>query len=328
MNNYKYSVPTISSRIHKEFNRAARRIRGLFSKIETPNVWDNSIDHECPSGFKVYWGLLDEVRRHQQMLITGNPDLTITDYCLTTLQKQNRKQNKKALCIGCLEATRPEVDFLKSGLFQEVMVMDIAENLIHKQQQRADAEGLPVRYLVQDLNKVTLPPNEFDFIFATGTIHHISALEELFNEISRSLTDVGQFAMGEFVGPDRFQWTPDQMAIVNSILGAIPLRYRIKEDGRLKQRHIRPRIKDVTRVDPSEAIRSAEILPILSRTLKVVQSVELGGGMLHLLLDGIAGNFERDEEGRALLRALIEIDYNLTRAGLLPNNFLFAMAKA
>ena len=303
-----------------------RKLRGLVSKPESSTVWDQPLDYFNPNGFKIYWGDLDQVRRHQRRAITGDPEKTLEDYFLDGLREKGR-HDLRGLCIGCQQAMRPEATFLRSGLFREVVVLDIAEQLLERQQARADAERLAIQYLRTDLNEAVLEPQGFDFIYAGGTIHHIANLEHLFTQIKGALRPDGLFAMLEFVGPTQFQWSAEQMSIVNGVLAALPARYRVRTNGRVKARHVKPRVKDVVRVDPSEAVRSAEILPILAQHLRVTQSVELGGAMLHILMDGIAGHLETDDQGQKILEGLIAMDQALTRSGMLASDFVFVMAE-
>ncbi len=45
-------------------------------------------------------------------------------------------------------------------------------------------------------------------------------------------------------------------------------------------------------VDPSEAIRSADILPLVHQYFNVIRCIGYGGTILHLFFDRIAGNFQ------------------------------------
>ncbi|MGC9025514.1 MAG: class I SAM-dependent methyltransferase, partial [Chloroflexia bacterium] len=64
-----------------------------------------------------------------------------------------------------------------------------------------------------------------------------------------------------------------------------------RRKGLVKNKVFLPTPYDVTSVDPSEAIRSDEILPALRRHLEIIEFKPLGGNILHFLLDGIAHNF-------------------------------------
>ena len=54
---------------------------------------------------------------------------------------------------------------------------------------------------------------------------------------------------------------------------------------------------------------------------------ETGGALLSPLLDGIANNYEKDERGKEILHALIEIEKTLTKSKLLPSDYIFLIAR-
>ena len=57
---------------------------------------------------------------------------------------------------------------------------------------RREAEGVGygdrIAYEAQDLNVIELEKDRYDAVFATQTLHHIEALEQLLDEIRDSLT--------------------------------------------------------------------------------------------------------------------------------------------
>jgi hypothetical protein len=80
--------------------------------------------------------------------------------------------------------------------------------------------------------------------------------------------------------------------------------------------------------DPSEAIRSAEIVPLLSRHFDVVEKNGWGGSLLHLLLEGIAGNFdERNPGSLAYLQGLFDLEDRLIAEGVLEDDFATIIAR-
>ena len=80
--------------------------------------------------------------------------------------------------------------------------------------------------------------------------------------------------------------------------------------------------------DPTEAVRSAEIMPLLRERLEVIEYRPYGGTLLMPLLDDIAGNFEPDKPAAAeLLHMLFAIEDALIAAGEIESDFAFVVAK-
>lgn len=87
-----------------------------------------------------------------------------------------------------------------------------------------------------------------------------------------------------------------------------------------------PTASSVVAVDPSEAIRSADILPVLQLSFEVLEYRPLGGTILQFLLADIAGNFQ-DEVGERLLDVLFRLEDTLIECGDLPSDFAYIVAR-
>ncbi len=86
-----------------------------------------------------------------------------------------------------------------------------------------------------------------------------------------------------------------------------------------------PTSRAVQSIDPSEAVRSADILPLVHQYLQVVEVRPLGGSILQFLLADIAGNFQ-DEAGEQLLQMLFSIEDALVVNGYLASDFIYLVA--
>jgi len=90
-----------------------------------------------------------------------------------------------------------------------------------------------------------------------------------------------------------------------------------------------PSVSDVVMMDPSEAIRSEEILPLMQKEFEIVEVKGYGGALLQFLLAGIAGNFASDDPvSRSLLQMLFQIEDSLIATGDLQHDFAVIVAQA
>ena len=301
--------------------------RNLLTEEQT--IWDDSKEQYIPGGFKVYWETLNEIAPYQFECGTGDPNMDFIAFSIKLIERDCSSQKLKCCSIGCGEIGRPEIQFYNSGLFDEIVVMDIARGLLSKQEALAEHEGLSnIKYVCADFNNFELKENYFDLIFALGTVHHIENLEHFFLQVQRSLKSGGLFTMREYVGPNRIQHTDEQLDLTNAILKLLPPKYKILRNGQIKDKEIRIKPKEIIKMDPSESIRSEEVMDILKNYLEIVLFRPTGGTLLLPLLNGIAGNFETDEEGECLLGALIELEKNLIDRKLLPSDYVFVVAKS
>jgi hypothetical protein len=149
-------------------------------------------------------------------------------------------------------------------------------------------------------------------------------LEELAEKLSSWKTEDGLFVMHEYIGPNRFQWTPEALEYGDKLLAAIPERLRVHGvSGQIVTTMWRPELGAMIAGDPSEAIRSSEIVPILESHFQVIERHDFGGTLLHPLLADIAHNFHPFEckEDEEVLRFLFAEEQRLIREGSLSSNF-------
>lgn len=191
------------------------------------------------------------------------------------------------------------------------------------------ARGRQVTYRELDLNRDSLPERRYDFVVSAAALHHVTNLEHCLSEVHRSLTDGGLLTMHEFVGPDRFQWTDLQLDLVNRVYDLLPERYRYNRmTGKVHPSIERKPFAHMIEADPSEAVRSSEILGVASRFFETVELREIGGGLLHPLLEGIIGNFdEGDPCDAALLEMIIALDNAFTGNGYLSPDFVVLVGR-
>jgi hypothetical protein len=80
--------------------------------------------------------------------------------------------------------------------------------------------------------------------------------------------------------------------------------------------------------NPSEAIRSAEITTLLESSFEIIERIDFGGTILHLLLQRIVDNFDSSNEGDiTILKMLGYIKDILIREGVLSSDFALIVAR-
>lgn len=106
------------------------------------------------------------------------------------------------------------------------------------------------------------------------------------------------------------------------------LNKRVVSGAPVKQVVTFPTVRDVIAGDPSEAIRSQDIVPVVSQHFDIVQNVGWGGNIVQFLLEHIAGNFAQgDEHAAAYLRTILHIERNAIETGELKPDFAYIVAR-
>lgn len=235
----------------------------------------------------------------------------------------------RALTVGC-GGGELERGLCQHGFAVEHDAFDIAPEAIRKAIAAADAAGHSrIRYRVADANTLLLEPDTYDVIFGVHAIHHVERLENAFEQIARALKPDGYLFLNEFVGPTRFQWSKRQLQAIDGLLRVLPERFRrSRVDDTLKMRAPRPSVGQMIATDPSEAVRSGEILRVAEEHFEIVDKRPYGGTILHPLLDDIAGNFADSwDGGRALLAAICDLEWALVQSGELASDFVVVVAR-
>lgn len=208
--------------------------------------------------------------------------------------------------------------------------VDISRESIAQARRLAQDGGFDhIQYRVDDLNKITFSVSSYDVVFGISSIHHVTDLRHLFQQVAASLKPGGYFLLDEYVGPSQFQWPEAQLSIVNEQLEALPAEFKQLVSGNgAKGTVTRPTLAQMNAADPSEAIRSADILKLLPDHFDVVEINGYGGSLLQLLLEGITGNFmEDDPRSMAYLQSFFDLEDSLIASGRLQHDFANIIAR-
>lgn len=235
----------------------------------------------------------------------------------------------EALSLGC-GGGGLERHAMALGIADQFHALDISEEALLLARRLAGDCGYlgRIQYEVSDLNCVELELNRYDAVFASQSLHHISHLEHYLEQVRVALKPGGLFIINEFVGPSQYQWTDQQLELAQEMLDSIPEPYRRSLQGNgVKRRIARPTINEMNRIDPTEAIRSAEIIPEVEKRFEVLQRVDFGGTLLQLVLDDIVGNFQDTASDRRELRKLFDREQALLDSGVLESDFTMMVCR-
>jgi SAM-dependent methyltransferase/predicted O-methyltransferase YrrM len=290
-------------------------------------VW--SVDAEQRAAVQGwYWMAHPMVRARINTLIAGDPDCDAYGRLERLYRERGwRLPIRDAISLGCGFGNL-ERDLVGRGLVQSIDAYDLAEGAIEQARRLASAGGFQgIRYHVADLDTLALPAVSADAVFAHQSVHHVERLEALYATVRDALRPGGVFHLHEFVGPSRFQWTDAQLRLVNGLLGELPARLRRLPSGAAKPAIGRPTVDDMIAADPTEAIRSADILAALDEYFEVIEARPIGGTLLHLALGDIAQNFDPDSpEDRRQMERCFAIEDRALAEGAITSDFVIITA--
>jgi SAM-dependent methyltransferase len=240
------------------------------------------------------------------------------------------KSVEKALSLGC-GGGNLERALIKLEAAKQIDAYDVSTESIRLAKELADREGMGDRiyYEQRDINTLLLPPNTYDFVIIKMALHHFEQLEHLYAQIATTLKAGGVLVFNEFIGPSRFQWTELQLQLMNRLLAALPEKNTWSgwTQGYLKE-IARPAVADMIAMDPSESVRSDEIMPKLKDYFEVVEYKPYGGTLLHILLTHVMPTFDlEDPDQKALLRMLFVFEKTLLEHGVIESDFAYVVAR-
>jgi SAM-dependent methyltransferase len=270
-----------------------------------------------------YWMAHPMVRERLNKLASGDPSVDSYGRLADLLDERGVELPiKRAVSLGCGFGGL-ERDLAARGIIEEIDAYDIAPGAIAEAQRLAQEAGFDgLRYHVADLETEPFARDAVDVVFAHQSVHHVARLDELFTTVAAMLKPNGVFHLHEFVGPDRFQWTDQQIAGVNQFLDGLPPRLRALPSGMARRPQGRATIAAMIAADPSEAVRSSAILPVLQDYFDILEHRPLGGALLHLGLADIAQNFDpASAEDRGVLQAFFDAEDTAMSNGIVGSDF-------
>lgn len=265
-------------------------------------------------------------REYINPLISGDPRIGWFQWVASTFFAE---PVERALSIGCGDGALERHGVI-INVAQAFDAYDVSPGAIETARAAAEAMGFGdrIHYHAADLNRQTFPKAHYDAVFASQSLHHIHDLEHLFAQVHQTLKPSGLFIINEFVGPNQFQWTERQMTHALDRLLKIPETHRMSIlGGGIKSTIGRPTIDTMNAVDPTEAIRSEDIIPLLYERFDILERRDFGGTLLNLVLEDIAGNFSDHPEDLALLKDLFDYEQSLLRSGELSSDFTLIVAR-
>ena len=323
-------------------SQQAEHLRALWGRVR--NRWPSrtSVSPQAEQLVAEHWGKMAKespklyswtesplVLAHIARLISGDPETGWLKYACEKYLLKDGKGVERGISIGCGSGAL-ERQARTMGACRAMDAYDLAPGAIEEAIRLALKEGIDgIHYQVKSLDELDLPKRHYDVAFASSSIHHIRNLENLFKQVKESLKPGGVFIMLEYVGPSQFQFTPKAVQIINEILAILAPKFRQRSSQPTEQKtefRVSP-IEYMNATDPSEAVRSAEILPLLQKRFSILEKRDFGGTINHMLLQDIIHNFDNGtREGEGMLALLLYLENLLIRERVIDSDFCLVVA--
>ena len=286
--------------------------------------WWGDPKSEAP---ETQWVRVPGVAENMNRRATGDPAINWINHSAGLLSGSAKPI--KALSLGCGFGIIERV-LRRSDFCEIIHGVDVADNAVESARKTAQAEGLDgLTYEVADLNTVQLPAETYDIVYAHAALHHIFQLEHVLDQIRKTLKPDGLLVAYEYIGPSQMQFSRRDVELADTFLKLIPEGYRklLRRKG-IKEEAFRFSLDAMNRSDPSEGIRASEIVPLIASRFEIKHFRYVGGTLLLLIFNEIAGNFNEDDaEIMPFVEALITLDNFLIDNSVLSSYHAYIVAQ-
>jgi SAM-dependent methyltransferase len=290
--------------------------------------WDQTVGQIESGAFKGWLDYEFVEREYIRPQVSGDSAISYLDYFVDC--HLPARPVPSALSLGC-GGGNLERALIDMNAVEVIDGYEASPASVQLARELAGKEGMAdrIHYQVQDINRITLSPKQYDFVIVKMALHHFTALERIYHQVCQSLKPNGLFVFNEYIGPARFQWTPRQVDLMMQLIQLFPENLRWNAVTQKTMNEIKaPPVRYMASVDPSEAVRSADIMPLLGHYFEIIEYKPYGGTLLNTVLTFILPNFQLDNaEHQSLIRKAFEFEQNAIRAGEIQSDFAYVVAR-
>ncbi len=316
----------------REAGKLARLVWGeiidAFWQEDEPAMRMEARACQVPSSWRSLRAVMDY---HHRLIFGGDPKRYrhFVDYAVHRWGGKLPQEGLRVLCLGVTPPPALEQMLRQTCVSCNITTIDPSAALVKEAAAFINADaGQAISYLNLDPEHAPLPQGPFHIIISHNNLHRFAELEFIFDQIAGVLDPIGIFVALEYTGPNRLQYTDEQLHLANAMLQLLPEHLRIGFDQNPLPELMRPDLGGMLRSAPDCAVRSEDLLGVMRVKLKVLEHVPLGGALLAPLLNGISGNFRKiDQQAQELLEAVITIESIMLKTNLLPSNYGFMVAR-
>lgn len=243
-------------------------------------------------------------------------------YILDFVKKNNRQINILSLGSGTADW---EIELMsKEPTKIKCDVVDINEELLKKAKKHAIKNNLNLDIIIEDINKINLQSQVYDFVVARSSLHHFVELEHIFSEINKSLKSDGQLlVIGEVIGRNGLQLYKETEDLAQKIFDLLPDKFRYNQYTKV----IDTKVPNINHAEGAfEAIRSEDIFSLLMKSFKPKEFVTTDA-FTSLLLDFRYGpNYKLiNKLDRAIADFITQLDLYYIQNKILKPTCLFGI---
>ena len=267
---------------------------------------------------KTRWWMHPAILRHINRVVCGQSvDGPHSGFNRLLQDSMPKGGFRKAVSIGCGSGGK-EIRLLRDNIVQQFDLFEISEPKIDLIRQKAAEHGVLDRVTWHHADAFERDiVGEFDLVYWNNSLHHMFDVAAAVRWSVRALQSGGCFAIDDYVGPTRFQWTELELEMAARVRALLPDRLLVNPrnpNAWLDRAPSRPDVQVMMAADPTEAADSGRILAEVTAAFPRARIIPTGGIIYHLALNDVLANFDVEQD-QPMLESLLLLDEMLARCG-------------
>lgn len=298
----------------------------------TKDHWDKEWTRDQEQSTKLYWWDSPFVVSTVYKRVCPDISEGVGSAAPALLRKHfpNKKFNN-ALSIGCGNGYK-EILLIEKGFVDYFELFELSPKAIEIGRQKAKSLGIEEKITFNNFDpfKSNFEFKKYDLIHWNNSLHHMANVYEALKISNDLLNDRGAIYIEDYVGASRFQWSSENLKIVNRLYKMLPENFKndpLNPGFSLPKKIMRPLPEDVTSSDPTEAIDSSNILLAIRKYFPNASIYPLGGAIFHPLLNQSIANFdENNPDHLDWLKKILEVDELTMKESIIPPHYAIAIS--
>lgn len=269
-----------------------------------------------------FWLAVPEVMRWVNSKVSGKPEIWPLSWFQFSLPS-DVVPVRYALSLGCgpgnleREVIRLETARQITGIDVSPASLDLARRLAREAgfSQRIHYHRASALHWLRQRESV----RDIDLIFFHGSLHHFEDLEAIVQACAERLEggNPGLLYADEYIGPSRDEWGPGAIGHAAALFERVPNEFR-------QAKQLKP---PVAFQDPTEMIRSSEILGVLRSRFEFLEFKPYYGNVVMPLISGIKPEGLEHAEIRRILDEAMQLEDYLADRGLIDPMYAIIVAR-
>jgi len=304
---------------HDDYAKRIRAEVDHFSKVAAKS----QTDPEKVQRFSPRVKAFDEAMNlYREVFYEKMPHMALDNYILEYVSKNSGIT--RIVSLGCGTGDW-ELELVEKA--HQKINMDLIEinnDILKYAIEYSEKHNLPVNTIVQDVNKLKLESEHYDFIIVRSSLHHFLELEHVFSKINKALKPNGKFlVMGEVIGRNGQLLHDETREIVEKMMVILPEKFRFNHNtGKIDKRF--PQI-DYAK-DSFEAIRSEDIYPLILEYFESVEHIAFDAIISYLLDFRYGPNYDMDNKlDSSIIQFIVQMDMYYLQNKILKPTSLFGI---